>query len=139
MVGMLYEMVLRLEAIFSFLGHSRPEFALPLAGDTRYAPGLPKQGIALRIVRFKYPGGDVSALHHSDGVLPAGNVTALVGSNGAGKAALSISHRCATVQMADNTLVLESGVILESGSHEKLMAANGRYATLYAMQASRRH
>ena len=54
----------------------------------------------------------------------------------AGKTALIISHRFSTVRMADNILVLEDGAILESGSHEKLMAANGRYATLYNMQAS---
>ena len=54
----------------------------------------------------------------------------------AGKTALIISHRFSTVRMADNILVLEDGVIIESGSHQELMTANGRYATLYAMQAS---
>ena len=54
----------------------------------------------------------------------------------AGKTALIISHRFSTVRMADNILVLENGVIIESGSHQELMIANGRYAKLYAMQAS---
>ena len=54
----------------------------------------------------------------------------------AGKTALIISHRFSTVRMADNILVLENGVIIESGSHQELMTANGHYATLYAMQAS---
>ena len=54
----------------------------------------------------------------------------------AGKTALIISHRFSTVRMADNILVLDDGAIIESGSHQELMAANGRYATLYAMQAS---
>ena len=54
----------------------------------------------------------------------------------AGKTALIISHRFSTVRMADNIMVLEDGVIIESGSHQELMTANGRYATLYAMQAS---
>lgn len=54
----------------------------------------------------------------------------------AGKTALIISHRFSTVRMADNILVLEDGAIIENGSHAELMAANGRYATLYAMQAS---
>ena len=54
----------------------------------------------------------------------------------AGKTALIISHRFSTVRMADNILVLEDGAIIENGSHAELMAANGRYAALYAMQAS---
>ena len=54
----------------------------------------------------------------------------------AGKTALIISHRFSTVRMADNILVLEDGVIIESGSHQELMTANGRYAELYSMQAS---
>ena len=54
----------------------------------------------------------------------------------AGKTALIISHRFSTVRMADNILVLEDGAIIENGSHTELMAANGRYATLYNMQAS---
>ena len=54
----------------------------------------------------------------------------------AGKTALIISHRFSTVRMADNILVLEDGAIIENGSHAELMAANGPYATLYAMQAS---
>ncbi len=54
----------------------------------------------------------------------------------AGKTALIISHRFSTVRMADNILVLDDGAIIETGSHQELMAANGRYATLYNMQAS---
>ena len=54
----------------------------------------------------------------------------------AGKTALIISHRFSTVRMADNILVLEDGLIIETGSHQELMTANGRYAELYSMQAS---
>lgn len=49
--------------------------------------------------------------------------------------ALLISHRFATVRMADRILVLENGAILESGSHEELMALGGRYAELFELQA----
>ncbi len=54
----------------------------------------------------------------------------------ADKTSLNISHRFSTVRMADNILVLEDGAIIEGGSHQELMAANGRYAALYNMQAS---
>ncbi|KRE18223.1 ABC transporter ATP-binding protein [Bosea sp. Root381] len=49
---------------------------------------------------------------------------------------LLISHRFATVRMADRILVLENGAILESGSHGELMALRGRYAELFELQAA---
>lgn len=286
--GMLYEITLKLDTIFSFLDHSLPEIALPQPGTAQDAPVLLQQGIALRNVTFQYPEGESNVLQAVNAALPAGKVTALVGVNGAGKStlvklltrmydpdegeilldgqplhayhleslrrriavvyqdfaqfalslgenitvgaggldaseermrqaatwagadqvatnlaqgydtqltrqfsggvelsggewqkvalargfmrdaafvildeptaaldaeaeyhlfqrfrelvagktALIISHRFSTVRMADNILVLENGAIIENGSHAELMAANGRYATLYNMQAS---
>jgi ATP-binding cassette, subfamily B, bacterial len=52
-----------------------------------------------------------------------------------GKMALLISHRFSTVRMADRILVIENGALLESGSHEALMAQKGRYAELFQLQA----
>jgi ATP-binding cassette subfamily B protein len=46
-----------------------------------------------------------------------------------------ISHRFSTVRMADQILVIQGGEILERGSHEELMAANGHYAQLFMLQA----
>lgn len=46
-----------------------------------------------------------------------------------------ISHRFSTVRMADQILVIESGRILERGSHEELMQLGGHYAGLFALQA----
>jgi len=51
-----------------------------------------------------------------------------------GKSALIISHRFSTVKMADRILVLEDGKILENGSHEELIALQGRYADMYRKQ-----
>lgn len=53
-----------------------------------------------------------------------------------GTTALIISHRFSTVRMADRIIVLEQGAVLEQGSHEELMAAGGRYAELFELQAA---
>ena len=45
-----------------------------------------------------------------------------------------IAHRLSTVRKADRILFLEKGKILESGTHEKLLAAGGRYAQFYNQQ-----
>jgi ATP-binding cassette subfamily B protein len=53
-----------------------------------------------------------------------------------GKMAVLISHRFSTVRMADRILVLENGRILESGSHDQLLALAGRYSELFELQAA---
>ncbi|SIT89355.1 ABC transporter ATP-binding protein [Pontibacter indicus] len=53
----------------------------------------------------------------------------------AGKTAVLISHRFSTVRMADRILFLERGHLKELGSHEELLAQNGKYAELFALQA----
>jgi ATP-binding cassette subfamily B protein len=53
-----------------------------------------------------------------------------------GKTAVLISHRFSTVRMADRILVVEHGRVQEIGSHEELLASNGRYAELFQLQAA---
>ncbi len=53
-----------------------------------------------------------------------------------GKIAVLISHRFSTVRMADRILVLENGQVLEEGGHDELIAAGGRYAELFGLQAA---
>lgn len=52
-----------------------------------------------------------------------------------GKITVLISHRFSTVRRADRIIVIEQGRITEAGSHEELMARQGHYATLFALQA----
>lgn len=49
---------------------------------------------------------------------------------------IAIAHRLSTVQDADQILVLSDGRIIERGTHKKLLAAGGRYAELYELQAA---
>jgi ATP-binding cassette, subfamily B, bacterial len=53
-----------------------------------------------------------------------------------GRTVLLISHRFSTVRMADRIVVLEGGRVVEEGSHAELMAAGGRYADLFELQAA---
>jgi len=53
-----------------------------------------------------------------------------------GRTAVLISHRFSSVRMADRILVLAEGRLEASGTHESLMAAGGRYAELFELQAA---
>jgi len=52
------------------------------------------------------------------------------------KTTLVIAHRLSTVVDAHEILVMEAGHILERGNHAALLAANGRYASMWALQQS---
>jgi subfamily B ATP-binding cassette protein MsbA len=51
-----------------------------------------------------------------------------------GRTTFVIAHRLSTIRSANQILVLEGGEIVERGSHEQLLAANGRYRQLYDKQ-----
>lgn len=53
-----------------------------------------------------------------------------------GRTAIFISHRFSTVRRADRILVFEQGRLIESGTHEELVALGGRYAELFNLQAA---
>jgi ATP-binding cassette subfamily B protein len=50
-----------------------------------------------------------------------------------GRTGLVIAHRLATIRNADRILVLQNGVLIEQGNHERLMQLGGLYAKLYNM------
>jgi subfamily B ATP-binding cassette protein MsbA len=52
----------------------------------------------------------------------------------AGRTTFVIAHRLSTIRSADQILVLEAGEIVERGTHDELLEANGRYRQLYDKQ-----
>ena len=58
------------------------------------------------------------------------------GDDGVGRVTILVSHRFSTVRMADLIVVLDGARVVESGTHEALMARRGQYAQLYGIQAA---
>jgi ATP-binding cassette subfamily B protein len=53
-----------------------------------------------------------------------------------GRTAVIVSHRLATVRMADRIVVLQNDGIVEEGTHDALVARTGLYSELFEMQAA---
>ncbi len=51
-----------------------------------------------------------------------------------GRTAIVIAHRLSTIRAADEIAVVEHGAVVERGTHDRLLAAGGRYAALYRTQ-----
>jgi ABC-type bacteriocin/lantibiotic exporter with double-glycine peptidase domain len=51
-----------------------------------------------------------------------------------GKTVIVIAHRLSTIANADTILVMENGIIVESGNHHDLLSQNGKYFDLWSKQ-----
>jgi ATP-binding cassette subfamily B protein len=52
-----------------------------------------------------------------------------------GRTTIAIAHRLSTLRKADRLVVMDRGVVVETGDHEQLMAREGHYYRLYQAQA----
>jgi ATP-binding cassette, subfamily B, bacterial len=110
-----------------------------VVGDRGYRlSGGEKQRIAIARLLLKAPSVVVldEATAHLDSESEAAVQRALKTAL-AGRTSLVIAHRLSTIREASQILVLDSGSIIERGSHADLLAAGGLYADLYQTQFAR--
>jgi ATP-binding cassette subfamily B protein len=55
---------------------------------------------------------------------------------GQGRSVITIAHRLSTIADADRILVLEDGLVTEAGTHDELLALDGKYAAMWARQSA---
>ena len=118
------------------LVRSLPEGLDTVVGDRGYRmSGGEKQRLAIARVLLKGPGIvilDEATAHldsESEVAVQHALDTALTG-----RTSLVIAHRLSTIRSADQILVVDGGRIVESGTHDQLLALGGRYADLYRTQ-----
>jgi ATP-binding cassette, subfamily B, bacterial MsbA len=56
-----------------------------------------------------------------------------------GRTTIVIAHRLSTIMHADRILVIEAGVVVESGRHDELLRKGGRYTAFYRLQLKEQH
>ena len=96
----------------------------PAAAGARRADGGTRRRDRARPVRAVRGGRSRRSAKSERQPAPDGRITILV------------SHRFSTVRMADFIVVLDGARVVESGTHEELVARGGQYAELYAIQAA---
>jgi len=93
----------------------------------------------LALARIMYRDADVWILDEPTSSLDPeaeAGIFAELKENLKGRIGIVISHRFSTVRIADRIAVVANGHVTELGTHEELLAAKGRYAELFEMQAA---
>ena len=111
------------QGIHTLLGHN----AMQLSGGQRQR---------LAIARALYKDAPILVLDEATSALDTESELAVqeaIKRLTVGRTSLIIAHRLSTVQHADRIIMMDRGVLVESGSHAELMAANGAYAHLFKL------
>lgn len=114
--------------------------------DTHLIKGIYDDGVDLSggelqklvLARAIYKGGNILVLDEPTAALDPiaeNNLYLQYKSLTAGKTSIYISHRFASTRFCDRIVLLEDGVITESGTHEELMERNGQYAYMFEVQS----
>ena len=93
----------------------------------------------LALARLMYRDADIWILDEPTSSLDPeaeASIFAELKENLKGRIGIIISHRFSTVRMADRIAVIADGKVIELGTHSELLAAKGRYAQLFEMQAA---
>ncbi|MBK7907239.1 MAG: ABC transporter ATP-binding protein [Gemmatimonadetes bacterium] len=93
----------------------------------------------LALARIMYRDADVWILDEPTSALDPEAEAAVfeeLKANLKGRIGIVISHRFSTVRIADRIAVIDDGRVQELGTHEELLAARGRYARLFELQAA---
>jgi ATP-binding cassette subfamily B protein len=117
----------------TFVDYDRPDGVLLSGGQWQrlaLARALLRGRRELLILDEPSSGLDAAAEHR---------IHSTIAAHRAGRTSVLISHRLNTVRDADRILVLAGGRVAETGTHDELMAAGGRYADLFRLQASGYH
>ncbi len=120
--------------------------ALPCGIDTHLRKGVYEDGVDLSggemqklvLARAIYKDGAILVLDEPTAALDPvaeNNLYQQYKSLTAGKTSIYISHRFASTHFCDRIVLLENGVITESGTHEELMEKDGQYAYMFGVQS----
>ncbi len=121
---------------------------LPLGLETQVTAEFDKDGInfsggesqKIAISRAFYKDADILIMDEPSSALdPIAEyeLNKAMESAAKGKTVFYISHRLSTTRDADRIILLENGRIEEEGTHESLLAMNGKYAQMWKVQAGR--
>ncbi len=128
---------IRLASLEGFVA-SLPEGEQTLVGERGLkVSGGEKQRIAIARVMLKRP--PILLFDEATSALDSASERAILGALNqlaANHTSLVIAHRLSTVVDADQILVLDGGTLVEQGTHEQLLAKEGRYARMWRLQQS---